>query len=405
MTTVFLAVFLMTMMSSFEKTTIDNWSYDAPVGTMYVRLQQVADDGTVDFASVDELAELDALLESVLDPTEVRTLDAVLAPNPWGPEHPDREWVLPHVTADTTCSLDEYGNLIGGCRTLPFPYQGTTNPRIYVGDAGDLAMVVGHEPDTESIQMLQSGGAVALWPQYVDGGELTLDTWRDEQVRTAIAPTGRPAGTVTIPAHYLYPGFTVSFGIMISPATADELGLDYGPSRVLASLPEPPTDQQQQALWAGLPLISGSSDYRYEAGPTRSGDSFGWAALGLTALISFAAASVAIGLARADGRRDEEVLDAIGAPRRLRRGVAFWQAIVIAGIGGLLGASVGLLPVLALHLATILGPPEAVATGPMPDFAPPWLQLGLTVVGVPLAIAFGSWATAGRRRVAVRRTE
>jgi ABC-type lipoprotein release transport system permease subunit len=150
-------------------------------------------------------------------------------------------------------------------------------------------------------------------------------------------------------------------------------------------------------------MVSGSSDFRYEAGPSRGGDSFGWVALGLTALISFAAASVAIGLARADGRRDEEVLDAIGAPPRLRRGVAFWQAVVIAGIGTLLGAAVGLLPVLALHLATVLGPPEAVATGPMPDFAPPWLQLGLTVVGVPLAIALGSWATAGRRRVAVRR--
>jgi hypothetical protein len=207
----------------------------------------------------------------------------------------------------------------------------------------------------------------------------------------------------TIPAHYLDPGFALSFGIMISPATADELGLDYGPSRVLAALREPPTEQQQQALWAGIPMITGSSNFRYEAGPSRGGDGFGWAALGLTALISFAAASVAIGLARADGRRDEEVLDAIGAPPRLRRGVAFWQAIVIAGIGTVLGAAVGLLPVLALHLATVLGPPEAVATGPMPDFAPPWLQLGLTMVGVPLAIALGSWATAGRRRVAVRR--
>lgn len=83
--------------------------------------------------------------------------------------------------------------------------------------------------------------------------------------------------------------------------------------------------------------------------------------------------------------------------------MAFWQAIVIAGIGTVLGAVVGMLPVLALHLATVLGPPEAAASGPMPDFAAQWLQLGLAVVGVPLLSAVGSWLTATRRRTAVRR--
>jgi hypothetical protein len=62
-------------------------------------------------------------------------------------------------------------------------------------------------------------------------------------------------------------------------------------------------------------------------------------------------------------------------------------------------------PVLALAGATWVGHATGVPVtdGPLNHFAPPWLQLGLIAVGVPLAIGLGSWATAGRRRVAVRR--
>ena len=85
--------------------------------------------------------------------------------------------------------------------------------------------------------------------------------------------------------------------------------------------------------------------------------------------------------------------------------MAFWQAVVIAGIGTLLGAAIGLLPSLALaippQLAAASGTP--VPASGLPDFAPPWLQLGLTAAALPLLIAIGSWLTAGRRRIAVRR--
>jgi hypothetical protein len=402
MTTVFIATFLMTFLASTEKTTVARWQYGVPVGTMSVQLVQRAPDRPDrSFPSNEQVSELSALLDGVLDPTRLRTLDGVLAPNPWG-RVADADWTAPRVHGEAPCTLDSNGNVVSGCAVLPVPFQVSDNPRIYIGDADDLTMMLGHEPDAEATRMLQDGGAVSFWPEYIDHGELTLDTWRDAQWGNGSIPTGTPERATTLPARYLDPGISLRFDVMVSPATADALGLEYGPTQMLVSLSAPPTDQQNQALWAGIPAISDSSGARYEAGPPRN-DGTAWVALGLTALISFAAASVAIGLARADGRRDEEVLDAIGAPPRLRRGVAFWQAIVIAGIGTLLGAVVGMLPVLALHLATILSPVGLDANGPMPDFAAPWLQLSLTVVGVPLLIALGSWLTATRRRTAVRR--
>ena len=405
MTTVFVASFLMTVLASFDENTAANWQYNAPVGTVTTSLASWDETGSAHFPSSDTIDEVAALVTSVLAPTELGVLDAVPGPIPWGPDKPDAVWTLPRVHGDPPCTTDAYGNVVGSCSGLPAPFQPTNSPRIYVGDVDDLAVLIGGTPSDEAARMLRDGGAIAFWPQYVDDGRLTLDTWSDAQVRNRPFPEAdaTPLGSTTVPALVLDPGFQLRLDLMISASTADALGLEHGPSLLLAHREAAPTPQQYQALRAGLPQIVGSElSVSYEAGPPQT-TAVGWAALGVTALISFAAASVAIGLARADGRRDEEVLDAIGAPPRLRRGVAFWQAIVIAGIGTVLGAAVGLLPVLALHLATVLGPADAVANGPMPDFAPPWLQLGLTVVGVPLAIALGSWATATRRRTAVRR--
>jgi ABC-type lipoprotein release transport system permease subunit len=74
----------------------------------------------------------------------------------------------------------------------------------------------------------------------------------------------------------------------------------------------------------------------------------------------------------------------------VRKSFAFWQAVIIAGIGSVLGAATGLVPAWALG-----------ATG-LP-FVPPWLQIGLVVVALPLVIASGSWLLATRNKVSARR--
>ncbi|MBN9140526.1 MAG: ABC transporter permease [Micrococcales bacterium] len=405
MSTVFVAVFLMTYMSSYQKTLDDGWHYEGPIGTVSGSLVPSAPDGSRAFPSDAQARDMRELFEGVLDGSEVRVLRAVLDPHSSTPAIEGAEWVIPRVHGEPPCETDGYGNPIGQC-TQPFPFGQNANESLYVGDADDLAMILGHAPGADAVRMLDGGGAIAFWPEYVDDGRLTLDTWTDAQLHDGALATGTsPERSTTIPALYLDPGFALFYGVMVSPAAADALGLDYGPVRIIADTGAMPTDQQYQALWAGMPAIIENTSARYEAGPPQLGEGFAWALLGLTTLITFAAASVAIGLARADGRRDEEVLDAIGAPPRLRRGVAFWQAVVVAGIGTLLGAVVGLLPALALYLATTLSATQEprMGGGPLEDFAPPWLQLGLVVLAVPLLIAVGSWITAARRRVAVRR--
>jgi len=413
MSTVCVAVFLMTYLASGQKTIEEEWSYEVPVGNVSgdlapLHVAESTDDEltpafpsselTRAFPSSEQVDDVRELFASVLGTTDVTVLDAVLDPAPWGPEQREAEWTTPRVHAESPCA-----RRTTSC-VPTFPYELGRNDHLYVGDADDLAVILGHSPSDEAVRMLERGGAIAFWPEYVAGGELTLDTWSDGQVRDQ-ADEGTPLHSAEVPAIYVESEYTQQFGVLLAPSAADELGLDYGPVRIVAPAPGGPSDQQYQALWNGMQSIISNASARYEAGPPQYAAGFAWAMLGLAALITFASASVAIGLARADGRRDDEVLDAVGAPPRLRRSVAFWQAVVVAGIGTLLGAAVGVLPVLTLAIATQLaeGLGGWVGDGPLQDFAPPWLQLVLTVVGVPLVIALGSWATAGRRRVAVRR--
>jgi ABC-type lipoprotein release transport system permease subunit len=130
-----------------------------------------------------------------------------------------------------------------------------------------------------------------------------------------------------------------------------------------------------------------------ETGPQSFAAPWAWALLGLTALIALASAAIAIGLARADGQRDDAVLTSLGAAPRVRREFGFWQAIVIAGVGSVIGVLLGLVPSLALSL------PQDSAGHSMQAFAPPWLQLALTAVVLPATIAIGSWLTASGTRV------
>ncbi|AYF97695.1 FtsX-like permease family protein [Protaetiibacter intestinalis] len=406
MSTVCVAVFLMTYLASGQKTIDDEWRYEVPIGDVSGDLAPVGlfDPSDPSSASVrtfptdDQVDDVRALFSSVLGTAEVTVLEAVLDPMTFGAEQPDAEWTTPHVYGVSPCEQST-----PSC-VPSFPYEFGRNDHLYVGDANDLAVILGHKPDDDAARMLAGGGAIAFWPEYVEDGKVTLDTWSDAQLRGP-SEGDDPLRSVTVPALSVASDYTGLYGVLLSRSAADRLGLDYGPVRVVAPAPGGVSDRQYQALWAGMQTLIGNASARYEAGPPQYAGGFAWAMLGLVALITFASASVAIGLARADGRRDDEVLDAVGAPPRLRRSVAFWQAIVVAGIGTLLGAAVGVLPVLTLALATRLAQEQGGWTGggPLQDFAAPWLQLGLAVVGVPLAIAIGSWATAGRRRVAVRR--
>lgn len=199
--------------------------------------------------------------------------------------------------------------------------------------------------------------------------------------------------TVMLPANVQKPWHPITFSVFMLSSTADALGVDYRPSFVLAQLAAAPPQAEQDAARRALLTISPDLYVTVESGPEVFGATWAWALLGLTALIALASATIAIGLARADGQRDDAVLTSLGASPRVRRAFGFWQAIVIAGVGSVIGVLLGLVPPLALSL------PHDSAGHSMQAFAPPWLQLALTAVVLPAIIAIGSWLTARGTRV------
>jgi len=283
---------------------------------------------------------------------------------------------------------------------------------IYVGDASDVAALLGAAAPASAADTLAAGGAVALaaayrWPD----GTAHIETRSFTPSRSGEWNRGDLRDSEKLPAVVIEPAHASYLGIVISAATAERLGLEYGPHRFIAQLGAPPTQAQDDAARAGYAALNQQSDGvlnafgQYENGPGQFGGLTAWIAIGIASIITIAAAAVAIGLARADARRDDEVLDAVGAPPRLRRGIAFWQAIIVGLLGSAVGALVALLPVLALRIPQWVSTLEGTTLNgaPLSSFAPPWLQLGIGVVVIPLVIALGSWLLLGRRRVAVRR--
>ena len=130
-----------------------------------------------------------------------------------------------------------------------------------------------------------------------------------------------------------------------------------------------------------------------KTGPTLFAGPLAWGLLGLAAILAIASAAVAIGLARFDGRADGATLASVGARGITRRSIAFWQALMICSLGSLLGSALGILPAFAL------GSPGGVY-----PFTPPWMQIALAAIALPIAISLGSWMLATRPLRAVRRT-
>ncbi|MET1051205.1 MAG: FtsX-like permease family protein [Mycetocola sp.] len=259
--------------------------------------------------------------------------------------------------------------------------------QIYQADEEQLALLLGKKPSAAAIETLESGGAVSLRREYVADDTVTIAWWSPETISSGQTVTLSPdaLASETLPAIVDKPVVTLPFGLVISPATAERLGIETSPSAVLASLDSPPTQEQLDAANESLGELG--SGMFYETGPDDSSVIWILGVLGLCGILFLGASTVAIGLARADGRQDDATLASVGATRMLRRNFAFWQAVIIVGVGVVTGAAAGLLTSYALSVLD--------TTGTL-AFIPPWPVLAGLVVGMPLVIAAGSWLVASR---------
>lgn len=416
MTTVFLASFLMSVFGAVQLEN-DKWYVpQAPLGSVVMSARDV-DPVTDEISAIDDL---DALLSGV---GEIAGSPATLVqgvyvreywfdPSTGQPLTPpegatvltvgiDEDAVCPayfgpplDATADELAAFDAAA--LEDPRCAPGVDAGLfwTNPllgdSIRVGTASELEVATGMSLSAESRAALEAGGVVALHPAYAIDGEAEL-RWVDAERFSSSglhAQRLEPVRSETLAAVVQEPPTPVRGALLMSPGTARSLELEVTPLSAIAYPDEMPGPREESALLELSRDLTGDPwglQSVAESGPDDIVGVAAWVLVGVSGAIALTASAIAIGLARIDGRRDEAILGAMGATRRLRRAVSFWQAVLLAGIGAVVGAGLGLLAAGAL----------ALPGGPM-LFAPPLLQLGIAALGVPLLIAVGAWLLAGR---------
>lgn len=414
MSTVFVASFAMSMAGMGQAHSTDGYGYGAPLNSVSVTLYTT--DAEAPYARTLRAGstEVAAALQTAFPSGTAHVLSSAPDPTLWffeyekNPAGADATFAYPRVNPATVCPSDAVGDMRANttpndvrCPTPGYLATNTQqdNDHIWVGSPADLAVLLDEPVSDESLTTLRAGGAVSLYSEYVVDGIITVD-WR----HTA-GGQEEPVETKTLTGSVQEPKHPLPYAIFMLEDTADDLGMRYAPTTVVTNLAVLPTVAEQDRARAELATVSVQdrtrgklatvSDgfyLRVETGPPQYAAAWAWGLLALTSLIALAAATIAIGLARSDGHRDSAVLSSLGASPRIRRAFGFWQAVVIAGLGTLIGAILGLVPSLALAL-----PRDTVGSSIFP-FAPPWLQLALLAVALPGFIAIGSWLTAGGTR-------
>ncbi|GAA2826973.1 FtsX-like permease family protein [Kribbella solani] len=206
---------------------------------------------------------------------------------------------------------------------------------------------------------------------------------------------GDPSGRST----FAYPGAVVgappkiSFlehAALISADAAKRLGTaDVDETHFILS--RPPTDQQLAAV---AKLLGHEDELKVERGyqsPVRNA-SIGLLALGATATLLGVAMSVSLSMS--EGRADFATLAAVGAPPRLRRGLAAAQGWFLGQLGCVLGVAVGALYGFTAH--TVVGSPHVVV---------PWAVIAGIAVAVPLFAALVPYVLTRSKLEMVRRVD
>jgi hypothetical protein len=389
MSTMFVAAFIMAALGGGERQSELNYEYRAPMNSAMVQFANVP-------VPADLARDIAAELQRTLPTGDARVIrGAPAAMLDFGadgkPVLDGPSMATPRVDAAARCMFVMDASDPEPCRVLGFIDSEGLGAHIVVGDAADLAAVLGRKPSAAALRALADGGAVSLYAEYVEHGRATVDWWTPQQENDGEPyRDGTPERSASLDAVVDAPEHPGAFGIVISSATAERIGLDVQPRVVLAPLESPPTQEQQdrfRGLLAGHPVDGQDAGYlQLEQGPAHFAGDAAWIVLGVAGLLTLAASVIALGLARIDARRDELTLGAVGAPPRTLRGIAFWQALVLAGLGSLIGGAFALVPAAAMAVAGMVA------------FAPPWPQLVASVVVVPLVIAVVTGLTRRARR-------
>ena len=400
MSTIFVASFLMTYLAAAQASQTQEYEYQTAPGLVRFNYALAA-------PTIAQHRQFAAALRSTLHTTAVLQLDSARETSTAAGHKSVK--AVPQLNPAARCTQLPAGPMAvkpGSLSIVSPDCQGPqylTSPlnsaHIWVATASEIAVAIGTPLTAASRAALDGGEAVAFYPQYVRHGSVTIH-WKaftSSSDRPGDGTLGRTVKTKSLPAVLQLPPHAVDYDMVILPSTARQIGLDYAPSQVIAKVTSQPTDAQIDAVNAARAAIEGKSEdfgYYYETGPSTFAGTAQWSLLLLCSIIAIGAASVAIGLARSESRRDEVVLGSLGAPPRLRRAFGFWSAGVLTGVGSISGVLLGCIPAIAVSESLVQ--PGGRAAVP---FDVPWAPLLLAALGLPLALAIGSWLTSGRTRI------
>ncbi|HET6484349.1 MAG TPA: FtsX-like permease family protein [Actinoplanes sp.] len=274
---------------------------------------------------------------------------------------------------DTRCDgVGEQHDYFGGALTSDAGMTLVIDPAA-VGALVDVA------PDAaaRAATAMRAGAVVVDDPRRLDDGRVTLEVHTGasrEEIRTVTAPgfafTQPPRAPLTL----------------LSPDTARSLGLSGRTLMTLATTGQVPTVAEQDELQA---LLGNEYDVVVERRPEPN--RAGLLVLAVIAgVITLGAAAIATGLAAADGRADLAVLAAVGASPWVRRVLSLSQAGMIAGLGSILGAIVGIGASTAVLAAENRG---SATVWPVPTpypYAVPGLSITIALLIVPLVAMLGA---------------
>ncbi|MGN0065804.1 MAG: FtsX-like permease family protein, partial [Nocardioides sp.] len=268
---------------------------------------------------------------------------------------------------------------------------------VVADDASGLALTDAEATAVDAA--LSSGKAVVFTDEKVEEVDLSAERWRpgvdeyDVDVETTFAAVAVDVEGFA-PAQAVLPrSLTTEHSL---PVVVQALRLPDGLSRAEEKAVE-------ERIASVDPDASVYTERGYETPPEEAiANLVLW---GVGALLMLAGTLTATFLALGDARPDLATLAAVGAAPRTRRQVGAWYALVLAGIGTVMGVAVGFVPGLAMAYALTSegGYVEGEAVGPFFDV--PWLLIASVVVVLPLLAAGVVWVSTRSRLPMVARID
>ena len=399
--TVFIGVFAFAQTAMQSAETERQWFYNAPVGNISVTVWPSFDGPGADTRDVEEIAVALAERAGAVATGVIarQDQDAIWSAMDAGEIDDDLTYSLARVPErylldpEVTTSYTSFGFDPG-------------NP-ISVVEPDDLTVVLGLDVSAADLAAYREGAALVVDPRYITEGAVEIATWTDADVWQGLVPDNvwlpfgdrpwaEPLATERVPA------FTVTaprqpIALAIAPATAERLGMTVALERVVGQLDTPLSTAERDRMREQAELAGGSDVVLYAAVEDGPPSQLTWMLplLAGVSVLVLGASAVALGLARFERRPDDATLAAIGATRGLRRRVAFWQGLIVAGFGTLAGLAAGILPPIGFAI-------EAADRLRLADV--PWGLLCAFAIGLPLLVAVVNALVPPRTPELTRRT-